>query len=173
MPGPKYLIVASVFGGLVLAAGIAAFALSQQKTASRVPAGDLHLTVHAEETGNRVCRPETRVTVNKREQGFYALYGEARYTDARDGKSTRLPLQWVFTGWDSAGMSQFHTTTGINTETPCADLKIAYRIRECWYDYSNREPRACPRIHVEGEGFAGLVIEEDQSRDLPQTEGSG
>ncbi|WP_155983482.1 hypothetical protein [Nitratireductor aquibiodomus] len=88
MPDPKHLIVASVFGGLLLAAGIAAFAISQQKTANSVPAGDLRLTVHAEATGSRVCRPETRVTVNKREQGFYALYGEARYTDTRDGKST-------------------------------------------------------------------------------------
>lgn len=170
MPVRRYLIAFSV-GGLVLAAGVAAIALSQQESADAVPAGDLQVSVRAAETDSGVCRPETIVAVNKQEQGFYALYGEARYIDTRDGTSTDLPLQWVFMGWDGAGMSEVRATTGINTETACADLKIAYEIKECWYDHSNREPRACPEIHIEGDGFGEIVIEEDGSQDLPETEG--
>ncbi|MCD7060704.1 hypothetical protein [Pelagibacterium xiamenense] len=170
MAVPKYMVVSSIVGGLVLAAGVAAVAFSQQKVAGGVPPGELQVVIRAEETDSGVCRPETIATVNKQEQGFYALYGDARYSDTRDGTSTRLPLQWVFTGWDDAGMSEVRTATGINTETACADLKIAYEIEECWYDHSNREPRACPAIHIEGDGFAEIVIEEDRSQDLPEPE---
>ena len=112
------------------------------------------------------------VTVNKQAQGFYALYGEERYIDTRDDTSTGLPLQWVFRGWNDEGMSEFRSTTGINTQTPCADLKIAYEIKECLYDQSRHEPRACPEIHLNGEGFAGIVIETDRSQDLPEIEGT-
>lgn len=172
MARPKYLIAFSIVGALVLAAGVAAVALSQQEPASTVPAGDLQVVVRAVETDSGVCRPETIVTVNKQEQGFYALYGDSRYIDTRDDTSNRLPLQWVFMGWDDDGMSEFRTATGINTETPCADLKITYEIEECWYDYSNREPRACPELHLESDGFAGIVIEADRSQDLPKTDGT-
>lgn len=172
MPVRKYLIASSVVGGLVLAAGIVAVALSEREPASTVPPGELEVVVRVEETENGVCRPETFVTVNKQAQGFYALYGEERYIDTRDDTSTGLPLQWVFRGWNDEGMSEFRSTTGINTQTPCADLKIAYEIKECLYDQSRHEPRACPEIHLNGEGFAGIVIETDRSQDLPEIEGT-
>ncbi|KFB08995.1 hypothetical protein [Nitratireductor basaltis] len=173
MPSSRYLIASSIIGALALAAAAGAFAFNRQDIGKSVPAGELLVVIKAGETDNGICLPEALVSVNKQEQGLYALYGEARYIDTRNDESTRLPLQWVFMGWDDNGMSKSQTTTGINTQTPCTSLKIAYRIKECWYDPSNREPRACPKIHLEGDGFAAIVLDEDQSQSLPQAESGG
>ncbi|WP_367718258.1 hypothetical protein AB2N04_08245 [Nitratireductor sp. GISD-1A_MAKvit] len=162
------LLASSIVGALAIAAAVAALALQQgDSTSAGTPEGvQLVLLPHETEAG--VCRPERIARVNKQETGLHAVYGETRLVDARDETATELPLQLVFSGWNSEGIAEDRVTTGINTETRCADLKILYTVKECLYDETRPEPMACPEIEITGEGFSLLRVGEDRSQGLPQ-----
>lgn len=167
MPISKTLIATVVVGALALAAGVAALALDRQDTGGASPKGvQLALTPHETDAG--VCRPERIAKVNKQDTGLHAVYGDVRLIDVRDETATKLPLQLVFTGWNSEGMSEERVTTGINTKTPCTDLKIVYTIKECLYDNTRPKPMACPKVEAVGKGFSMVSIEEDRSQSLPR-----
>ncbi|WP_022697963.1 hypothetical protein [Euryhalocaulis caribicus] len=129
--------------------------------------GAAEITYHAQETAAGVCEVVRTGRVNKAETGLYKIHGENFYRDVNSGESTNIPLQALFMGADvETGMSEDRATTSINSDTPCADLKIEQIILFCLYDADRREEAPCPDLVIKGgESFAEITV---QRRDLEE-----
>lgn len=110
---------------------------------------------------NGRCQPEGLAVVNKEKTHLYKIHGEVDYVDIRNGDKTDIPLQFLFRGYDGFGMSKDNNIVGINTETPCDQLKLDIEVQYCLYDtLGSADERACPDgLIFEGEGFAEISVE--------------
>ncbi|MHA7833481.1 MAG: hypothetical protein ACX94A_03255 [Algiphilus sp.] len=137
-------------------------------TQETLPSGNaVQLTFTAKENADGVCGPARVARVNKEATGLDALYGDIAFVDVRDGSATRLPLQLIFRGWDDAGVSKDRVQTGLNTDTPCDQLRIDMEVDYCFHGATRPERTACPPLRIEAEGFAGAQLQADNSEKLP------
>ena len=117
------------------------------------------ITLTAGTGSSGYCQVEELAVVNKSETNLYNIFGEARYVDMDTGETTRIPLQYVFRGWDDEGMSRTNGIVGINSETSCDRLSIRSEIRYCVYDYTGGEEQRCPDgLSYDGEGFGEILL---------------
>jgi len=110
------------------------------------------------------CTPARVARVNKDSTDLDALYGDMALVDIRDGQATRLPLQLVFRGWNDEGISEDRAQTGLNTQTPCDQLRIELEVDYCFLGATRPERSACPKVRATGSGFSAIVLNADNSQ---------
>ena len=117
------------------------------------------ITLTAGTSSSGYCQVEELAVVNKPETNLYNIFGEAKYVDMDTGETTRIPLQYVFRGWDDEGISQATGIVGLNSETSCDRLSIQTEVRYCIYDYTGGERQRCPEgLIYDGEGFGEILL---------------
>jgi hypothetical protein len=163
----KRLIISSFIGAAALL-GVLGWTTYMPQANNGNEIEGIQVVYEARENDEGVCTPYRVARANKEDLGIDAVYGQSAFVDQRDGKRTSIPLQIVFTGWDDQGMSRDEVQTAINTNTPCAELKIEHVVKECLHSETRPTPTACPPIEVRGEGFAAIELLEDQSQQLDQ-----
>lgn len=132
-----------------------------------LPDNTVQVVFTATENADGACGPKRVARVNKEATGLDALYGDIAFVDVRDGAATRLPLQFVFRGWDDAGISEDRVQTGLNSTTPCDQLRIEMEVDYCFHGATRPERTACPPLQIAAEGFAGAELLVDKSEKLP------
>jgi len=157
------MIKESTLANATLAGLMAVSATACSSVEATNPEG-VEVTFVAEESEPGVCEPHRIARVNKEETGLRALYGQVRYLDTSGGRATNLPFQLLFRGWDENGISDDTVRTGLNAETPCSNVEIVVSVNYCFLDETGNERTACPDISLSGEGFAGITLQEDNSR---------
>ncbi|MED5549060.1 MAG: hypothetical protein VX529_06835 [Pseudomonadota bacterium] len=146
------------------ASGLVVAACQQGAPADTLPPATIEMTYYAHETEDGICQPRGVARVNVSDTDLYAVYGSVEYTDIHGGGTTRLPLQHVFYGYDSDGIGVSEVRTGIDTDTACEDLRIDHVVDHCLLNSTRPAEEPCPRLELSGEGFAGLVLKEDDSQ---------
>ena len=105
------------------------------------------------------CQVEELAEVHRTSTQLFNIFGDAKYVDMDTGETTRIPLQYVFRGWDDEGMSRADGIVGINSETSCDRLSVQTEIRYCVYDYTGGEEQRCPdNIIYDGDGFGEILL---------------
>lgn len=147
----------------LIASGLVITACSSSENGPQPKSDRIEIMYIASQTDQGVCRPEARITVDKKSTGLYKIHGETRYQDVRSNESTNIPLQFTFPGYDpDTGIAESRSSVGLNTDTPCEHLRIRASIEYCLYDDNRSEEQACQiPVNLIGEGFAELVVTED------------
>ena len=117
------------------------------------------ITLTAGTSSDGFCQVEELAEVHRTSTQLFNIFGDAKYVDMDTGETTRIPLQYVFRGWDDEGMSRTNGIVGINSETSCDRLSIQTEIRYCVYDYTGGEEQRCQDTLIyDGEGFGEIVL---------------
>lgn len=150
------------------ASGLAVTACQQGTPAGPPAPATIQVTYYAHETEDGVCEPRRVARVNVSDTDLYAVYGYVKYIDVRGHGMTSLPLQYVFYGYDSDGVGVSEVRTSINTDTACENLRIDHIVNYCHLNSTRPAEEPCPRLELSGEGFADLVLREDNSQPAAQ-----
>ena len=117
------------------------------------------ITLTAGTSSDGYCQVEELAEVHRTSTQLFNIFGDAKYVDTDTGETTRIPLQYVFRGWDDEGMSRTNGIVGLNSETSCDRLSIQTEIQYCVYDYTGGEEQRCPETLIyDGDGFGEIVL---------------
>lgn len=116
----------------------------------------LNFTPTENSEGN--CTPERLDRAYIGDSGLNAIRGETKYI--LPSGTTEIPFQSVFKWPNDEGYAKSRSTSMLNYDGGCADLKIEITVEFCEYFTDNgRAKRTCPDIATTGnEGFASVTV---------------